>query len=265
MLERECLRVGFGPAGSGSGLGRRWAVSALLAGLLAACSSASAPTGDGASSSVVTVTLPPVVTSAAGDESASPSAGSTSVPGGTPFAGDVDARVEQFFRSYRFPPDGPHPFSGIVHFEFAQECLNDLGWFPTLVTSPAAPPTFLGPTGLPPDLAARYREAVDACLGAAADGGAVVRVDGSPEFRARLYRALLEVRDCMVEHGFAVAPPPSEQAFIAGEEYDVYSETPVGGLLAAPPVSGEPVSERDRRQYEIQETCPAWFGALDLR
>lgn len=238
----------------------------VVAGLLAACSSASPPPGDGAGSSVVTVTLPPVATSTeAGDESESPSAGSTGVEGDTPFAGDVDARVERFFASYRFPADGPHPFYGIVHFEFAQACLNDLGWFPTLVTSPASPPTFVGPTGLSSDLTAGYTEAIDACLGVAVDGGEVVRVDGSPEFRARLYQALLAVRDCMVEHGFAVAPPPSEQAFIAGEEYDVYSETPVGGLLVAQSDSGAPVSERDRRQYEIQETCPAWFGALDLR
>jgi len=77
----------------------------------------------------------------------------------------------------------------------------------------------------------------------------------------------MRVHQCLVDHGYLVDDPPSEEAVAAQwvdggdpDDWHPYSVTPAGGPLTVIP-GGEP-SETSRREIEIQATFSADGSAV---
>lgn len=108
-----------------------------------------------------------------------------------------------------------------------------------------------------------------ACEQEAIDVGRFFPIAPTQEFGRRVFAAFVTVHECMVEHGYPVTDPPSEETFVAqwvagGQRWHPYDATHFGGSLAVPPPDIEGgISAQASAQLELQATCPAdWATVL---
>lgn len=113
-----------------------------------------------------------------------------------------------------------------------------------------------------------FNAALNACRDVVLESGDFFILGRTDADARRVYTGYMRVHQCLVDHGYPVDDPPSEEAFVASwvdgghrDDWHPYSATPAGGPLTVIP-GGEP-SETSRRQLEIQATCPAdWTAVL---
>lgn len=91
--------------------------------------------------------------------------------------------------------------------------------------------------------------------------------DGSDEGNRLMFEGYLGIHECLKEHGYPTAEPPSEEAFI-DEPFSLwnpYAGFPMGGSVAGDPAVLNP---QKLYQMEAQKTCgasvnDAYVDALD--
>lgn len=173
----------------------------------------------------------------------------------TPATSPVDVDVEAIADAYAGTGMEEVPRGSLDHLEWLQYCAQEFGFTSTISTVPGQPPTMVA------DVHDEQRElwmAVDrACTREAVERGWVQPVPQSDDELREEYRRLLGINDCLAELGYGTEPP-SEEAFIDGAEWNVYANTPRGGLVLVAPSAGSQFSDEMRAQLEIQETCPPW-------
>ena len=178
-----------------------------------------------------------------------------------------EAAVVAVLDQYAFPPDGPFPTGTVEFMEWLAFCEAAFGFEKQVITQPGQIPYLYGQV-TPGQQELNFKVA-SACEQMAIDAGHFFPIAHTEEFGRRVFAAYVTVHECMVEHGYPVTDPPSEETFVAqwvagGQRWHPYDATPFGGSLAVPPPDIEGgISAQASAQLELQATCPAdWATVL---
>lgn len=156
------------------------------------------------------------------------------------------------------PPGADQVVQGSVeYFTWIAECAELLGSSMIIATSP---PAIFPKPGF---TSRRDGEAVEACADAAADQTWFVRYpfDGSEESKSLEYRFQVEIYQCLVENDYPTVPPPSEGAFVSGDEqWNAYQAMGGSVLHVNPLINDEAPGSSE--QLEAQQLCGASLATL---
>ncbi len=79
------------------------------------------------------------------------------------------------------------------------------------------------------------------------------------------YRAFMLTYECLLEHGYPVNPPPSEEEYVEskGTSWHPYDAIPYAGLVAAPGVEPDPETAAEiEAARTLEQTCPQDLSVL---
>lgn len=159
--------------------------------------------------------------------------------------------------SYATPPNPPYDPNSLEAAKWLAYCAEGLGFATTISTVPGQSPTLVAKVTA--EQRDRWAVVEQECTQVAVRRGWVEAVPSTPEELRQEYQRLREVNECLDRIGYGT-DPPSEEAFVAGEEWNVYANTPLGSELAVAPSAGDKLPADVRRQLEIQEECSVWGG-----
>lgn len=229
--------------------------------LLAVTACTAAPSGVDTGSTSTLGTDPDEVTATVSDTDVQSSTTTTE-----PVLEFSESAVVKVMGEYAFSPDGPHPTGTVEFMEWLAFCESAFGFEKEVVAQPGQMPYLYGQV-TPSQQELNFRVAT-ACEQMAVAAGHFFAIAPTEEFGRRVFAAYVTVHECMMEHGYPVTDPPSEETFVAqwmagGQQWHPYEASPFGGTLAVPPPDIEGgISSQASAQLELQATCPADWGTV---